>query len=157
MRKLCAYVLLFAMVSLQWSCSSESDDPGVTGITMDGKKIQVSVAQLLRISGTENNYTFSLSDASDISNVKTVMVGVTFPLEATVTGNYNYPENGERVLLGISNYSILNATQTGSLLDGTGLVSITDNSNNNYTLSLNLTMGDGTVIKGTHKGTFLTQ
>lgn len=162
MKKICIALVFLSMVFVNSSCSSD-DDGGTasSGVTIDGETFNGTVAILLKLATTENTYSFNITDPSDVSNVKSITIAVTFPLEASVTGDYAHPTTGDRVLQETSFYTISNpagGTSTSSaLFDGTGTVTITDNGNENYTLVFDMTMDNGVVVKGTARNTFIGQ
>jgi hypothetical protein len=161
MKKLVMSALFLCTAIGMLSCSSDDDSSSNVGVTINGEAFNGTVAILLKIETTENTYSFTITDPSDLTNVKTITIGVTFPLAMSVTGDYAHPTTEDRVFQEISFYSISNpATGSGTssaMFNGTGTVTITDNGNENYTLVINMTMDDGVIVKGTFTDTFIGQ
>ncbi|MBL4746519.1 MAG: hypothetical protein JKY08_09160 [Flavobacteriaceae bacterium] len=157
MKKLSSVFVMLSMVFLS-SCSSSDNKDSSAGLTLDGVSINTNAAILVKQASSENSYSFSISDTSDVKSVKIITINIEFPLESSVTGDYEYSKKGDRKLLGMSSYSITNATagtvDSSVLLGGSGSVSITDNGKNNYTLVLDLIMKDGVILKGSFTGSF---
>ena len=161
MKKLSIALVVLSMVFVAPSCSSDDDSSSSSGVTINGESFNGSISILLKLATTENTHSFTITDPSDITKVKTITIAVTFPLATSTTGDYTHPTTGNRVLQETSFYSISNpaaGTSTSSaIFDGTGTATITDNGNENFTLVFDMTMDDGVVIKGTFTDTFVGQ
>ncbi|HEY3429968.1 MAG TPA: hypothetical protein VGK39_04765 [Cyclobacteriaceae bacterium] len=151
-------LLLLLLVSLIL-VSCDSDEPSA-GVTIDGKSFNVISASLLGVSiGGDGHATISLTSANS-SMSKTLSLDFEYSPNSPIEGNYSFPQVGSDRYLDdwLTNYSEITLSGGGSINSTnleTGKITIQDNGNNNYTVTMDLTMIDGTIIKGKYRGAFL--
>jgi len=148
-------LLLFVSIILA-SCGS--DEPSA-GISIDGKSFNVISASLLGVSiGGDGHASISLVSANN-SMSKTLSLDFEYSPNSPISGNYSFPQVGNDRYLDdwLTNYSEITLSGTGNIYSTnleSGKITVQDNGNSKYTVTMDLTMIDGTVIKGKYSGVF---
>jgi hypothetical protein len=148
--------LLLLVTFILSSCGS--DEPS-GGISVDGKSFNVISASLLGVSiGGDGHATISLISGNS-SMSKTLSLDFEYSPTSPVSGNYSFPQAGSDRYLDdwLTNYTEITLSGSGSVYDTnleSGKITVLDNGNNNYTVTIDITMVDGTVIKGKYRGAF---
>jgi hypothetical protein len=158
--KILKFLSLLLFVSLVLvSCGS--DEPSA-GISIAGKSFKVISASLLGVSiSGDGHATISLTSVTNTSTSKTLSLDFDYSPSSPVSGSYSFPQAGSDRFLDdyLTNYTEITFSGGGSSVNSTNLksgkITIQDNGNDNYTVTMDLTMLDGTVIKGKYRGDFI--
>ena len=157
MKKLKSLTLLVIISLIITSCGS--DEPSA-GISIDGKAFNVISASLLGVSiSGEGHATISLTSATSSGLTKTISLDFEYAPTSPVSGNYSFPQVGTDRFLDdwLTNYTEINISGGGSVESTnleSGKITVQDHGNDNYTVTMDLTMIDGTIIKGKYRGVF---
>jgi len=148
-------LLLFVSLIIA-SCGS--DEPSA-GLSIDGKSFNVLSASLLGVSiGGDGHATISLTSANS-TVAKTISLDFEYSPTSSVSGNYSFPQVGTDRYLDdwLTTYDEISFSGGGSSTSTnleSGKITVKDNGNNKYTVTMDLRMIDGRVIKGKYSGTF---
>jgi hypothetical protein len=154
------YLLLF--VALPWlsACSDDDKTPSVENtIKMDGSTFNVVSVSLLGVSIDGEGHAGITFTNTDGSVTKSLTVDFEYSPSTTLSATYSYPQVNNKRLLDdwLTTYSEFNQTTeiTSTNLES-GTLTLEDNGNSKYTVTIDLTMVDGKVFRGTYKGTVTT-
>ncbi len=147
--------LLLSSLFLQ-SCTVDNIDPTAQNvITQNGEKFDVTVVTLLGISIEGDGHAVLSFTGTNGALTKVLTVDVEYDPSQPVSGNYASPAvSGTRVMNSIlTNYSEmpLVGAMYATILEK-GSVTLKDNGESNYTITLDLEMKDGKKFKGTYQG-----
>lgn len=152
--------LLFVIALLPGLMSCQSDDEPSTSnsIKLNGEPFKIQSATLVGVSLDGDGHAAITFVNTDGTLSKTLSIDVEYTANESVSGTYSFPENGTDKYLDdwMTNYTVM--TQSSSGMDSestnleTGTVTVKDNGNSNYTVTIDLTMVDGKVFKGTYQG-----
>jgi len=150
--------LLIAIISFN-GCKKDDNSPkSENNITIDGEKFQVTSASIMGVSiGGSGHAAVTLSKV-DGTHYETVAVDFDYEVGKSVEGDYAYPQSGDMKLINapLSTFMVIDGTTaTSTLYLSTGTLKITKNADKHYTVIIDLTMNDGTEIKGTYSGNFV--
>lgn len=156
-KRLINIVMLAVAILLTSSCEKDDSAPkNSNSIKMNDKDFVVVSASMVGISIGEDGHTgISLVSGSE-TQVNTLTIDVESFTQATIEGNYAYPEESSKKLLDdwLTNYSIFDGTSMTSSNLESGEVSVTNNGGNNYTIDMSLKMADGVSFIGEYTGEF---
>jgi hypothetical protein len=143
------------------SCGSDEVTSG-NSIKIDGQSFKVVSASLLGVSiSGEGHAAISLTSIASSSSTKTLTLDFEYSPSAPVAGNYSFPQTGTDRYLDdfLTNYTEMTISGTGSTSTSTNLdfgkITVQDHGGDNYTVTIDITMMDGTVIKGKYRGDFV--
>ena len=151
--KIFVFAAVFAIIA---GCSSDDDSSPPNSITIDGEPFAVTTASILGVSlGGTGRAAITLVN-SDLSTTRTLTIDFDYVADQSIEGDYAYPQSGSLRLLDdwLTNYSVLNGSTNDSVNLEEGELTIVENGGKNYTITMNLTMDDGTVFSGTYTGDF---
>jgi hypothetical protein len=153
---------LILFVALTWlsACSDDDKTPTVENtIKMDGSTFNVASASLLGVSIDGEGHAGITFTNTDGSVTKSLTVDFEYSPLTTLSATYSYPQVTNKRLLDdwLTTYSEFNQTteMTSTNLES-GTLTLEDNGNSKYTVTIDLTMVDGKVFRGTYKGTVTT-
>ena len=105
--------------------------------------------------GTDGHAGISLISLNG-SSVETLTLDVEYSGNSSVEGTYSFPQAANDKYLDdfLSNFTVSNGTSFDmiQLLEGT--VTVVKNEGNNYTVTMDVTMENGTIFKGVYRGEF---
>ncbi|MCG8321505.1 MAG: hypothetical protein MI921_18520 [Cytophagales bacterium] len=152
--KIFVFVSIFAITS---ACSSDDDSPPPNTLTMDGEAFAVTTANILGVSLDGEGHVAITLVSTDLSNTQTLTIDFDYVVGESIEGDYAYPKSGDLRLLDnwLTNYVEFQGTSStaGSNLEE-GELTVIDNGDNNYTITMDLTMVDGKVFSGSYTGDF---
>lgn len=149
-------IILLAVLSFT-GCSKDESSPTNNSVELDGNNFTISTATMLGVSIDDDGHTAITMINSNGSTIKTLTIDVESFTRATIEGDYAYPEDTDKKLIDdwLTSYTIIDDdSQTTSTNLETGEVTITNNSGNNYTIDINLTMISGETFEGSYTGDF---
>ncbi len=150
--------LLIVMIALPLTQCGKDDILSrlENSIKMNGKDFLIVSASMLGVSIEDSGHTAISLVSGNATQVNTLTVDVESFTQASIQGEYAYPEeSGKKRLDGwLTNYSVFDGTNMHSSNLESGEVSIALNSGNNYRIDINLTMVDGVTFTGTYSGEF---
>jgi hypothetical protein len=152
----CIFVLLTVILFTQ--CEEEETTPSLNNtIKMNGNDFAIVTASISGVSmGDFGHSSISFANGSETQG-KSLSINVESYTEATIEGDYAFPEvSGKKILDDwLTVYVDYDGTNINTSELETGEVSVTHNSGNNYTVSINLEMVDGTTFTGSYTGDFI--
>ena len=155
-------VYLFLFVALAWlsGCSDDDKEPSVENtIEMDGSAFNVVGVSLLGVSIDGEGHAGITFTNTDGSVTKSLTVDFEYSPSTALSATYSYPQVSNKRLLDdwLTTYSEFNGTNeiTSTNLES-GTLTLEDNGNSKYTITVDLTMIDGKVFRGTYKGSVTT-
>lgn len=150
------FLLLPVAIVCLSSCSDSDDGPSMeNSMKMNGNAFQVTTVSLIGVSMDDEGHAGITFTYTDGSITKALTVDFEYSPTAAVSGNYSYPlVNNERLidewLTSYTEFNGSNETTSTNLEEGT--LTLKDNGGSNYTITIELTMIDGKVFKGTYTG-----
>ncbi len=149
------FVLALAISLTQ--CEKDEDVlPKNNSVKMDGQSFAVVSATMLGVSIEDDGHTaISLISGNDSeSNVLTI--DVQSFTQATIEGDYAYPEVSDKKTLDnwLTSYTAFVGSSVTSANLESGDVSVIHNGKNNYTVTLDLIMDNGVSFTGSYSGDF---
>jgi hypothetical protein len=93
---------------------------------------------------------------------KSLGIDFEYSPDASVSGTYSFPQNNTDRYLDdwLTNYTEMSQSSSGGSSESTnlqeGTVTVKDNGGSNYSVTVDLTMVDGKVFKGTYQGKMMT-
>ncbi len=148
-------IALLACLSI-FSCSSDDESKSENNVLMSDQSFSINAATLMGISMEgEGHSTINLINVTE-TQTKTLTIDVESFTKETIEGTYSYPTvEGDKVLDDwLTNYAISEGSEMTSANLENGVVSITHNGSDNYTIEMDLTMVDGVTFDGTYTGDF---
>lgn len=150
-------IILLVVISLT-QCEKEETTPSFNNtIKLNGNDFSVVTASITGVSmGVFGYSSISFVNGSETQG-KSLTINVESYTQATIEGDYAFPEvSGKKILDDwLTDYIVYDGTNINTSELETGEVSITHNSGNNYTISMNLEMVDGTTFTGSYTGDFI--
>lgn len=158
--KIKSLVALFISAIVLTSCGS--DEPSGNSIQVNGQSFKVISASLLGVSiSGDGHAAISLTSVTSSASTNTITLDFDYSPNSPVSGTYSFPvTSGNRYLDEfLTNYTKTVISGTGTTINSTtldfGHITVQDNGGDNYTVTMDLTMVDGTVIKGKYRGEFV--
>lgn len=152
--KIFVFVIIFAITS---ACSSDDDSPPPNTLAMDGITFTVTNANLVGVSQNgEGHVAITLTNA-DPSNSKVLTIDFDYVVGEPIEGDYAYPKSGDLRLLDdrLTSYVEFHGAISASASDlEEGELTVIDNGDNNYTVTMELIMDNGKVFSGSYTGDF---
>lgn len=150
-------IYLLLMAGLFSACSKENILPSSENtLTLDGAPFKVSVASLLGTSiEDEGNASVSFT-GTDGTLTKTLGMVIDYSPSQALSGTYAFPAtSGARHLDDwLTNYTEMTVSgDVNSTNLEKGTVTVKENGESNFTITVDLVMVDGKKFKGTYKGT----
>lgn len=149
MRKL-HYLFIFMLVGLM-SCGSDDDGGTPNKILINGEAFETNFNTITGVAQNgEGHAGIAFSSITSSGDSKTLTIDVEYDGTSKLGGTYSFPQ-GDNLFLDdfLTNYSVF----VGSTYNGTnlseGTVTVTKNSGDNYTITMDLLMDDGTTFAGT--------
>lgn len=148
---------LLLITLLFQSCQVDNIDPtSENGLTLDGASFDVTVVTLVGVSMEDaGNATLSFTGTNGVLS-KILTVSTEYSPSQTLDGTYAYPSvSGSRYLDNfLTNYTEMSTGSgpTYATVLENGAVTLKDNGDSNYTITIDLKMIDGKAFKGTYKG-----
>lgn len=148
------YLLLMGL--LFQSCAVDNIDPtSENGLSIDGSSFDVTVVTLVGISLEDLGHASLTFTGTNGALTKTLNVDFEYDPAQPVNGTYAFPgASGTRLLNDwLTNYTempVTGAVYATTLEKGT--VTVKDNGDSNYTITIDLEMEDGKKFKGTYQG-----
>jgi hypothetical protein len=150
-----AFCLLLMGLLLQ-SCAVDNIDPtSENTLKVNGETFEVTMASLLGISLEGEGHAALTFTGTNGVLTKVLTIDFEYSPSEDVSGTYAYPSaSGSRNLNNfLTNYTempVTGAVYATNLEKGT--VTVKDNGDSNYTITMDLLMNDGKVFKGTYRG-----
>ncbi|WP_152425175.1 hypothetical protein [Nafulsella turpanensis] len=148
-------ITLFLFVFLLSACTKEGMSPSGNSLTLNGAPFEVATVSLLGVSLEGEGHAGLTFTGREGTTAKTLTVDFEYSPAQAVDGTYAFPQtNGARLLNDwLTNFTEFNFSgETNSTNLEKGTVTIKDNGDSNYTVTIDLTMTDGKVFKGTYRG-----
>ncbi len=148
-------ILLAALTFV--GCSEDEKSPNNPSIELDGNSFAVSAATMLGLSMEDEGHTAITFIGTSGSQINTLTIDVESFTAETIEGEYAYPAVSNKKLIDewLTNYTIIEDEETESSTNlESGEVTITHNSGNNYSITMNLVMVNGETFTGTYTGDF---
>lgn len=152
----CLIVLLTVILFTQ--CEEEESTPSFNNtIKMNGNDFAIVTASITGVSMGDFGYSSISFVNSSETQGKSLTLNVESYTQATIEGDYAFPEVSGKKLMDdwLTVYVDYDGTNLNTSELETGEVSITHNSDNNYTVSMNLEMVDGVTFTGSYTGDFI--
>lgn len=150
-------IFLFIFVLSLVSCDKDKDSVTQNSIKLDGNSFEINTATIMGVSiGGDGHAGISFTTAATVT--KTLTIDFEYAGNQIIEGEYSFPDNGTKLLDDwLTNYTEMSGTDIYSTELKNGTVSVKHNSDNNYTVIMDLTMLDGKVFSGTYTGDFMVQ
>jgi hypothetical protein len=137
----------------------EKDDTSAkeeNALLMNGNDFAITSATMVGVSIGDNGHTGISLMSGNGTQANTLTIDVESFTQATIEGDYAYPEVEGKKLLDdwLTNYSVFDGSEMTSSNLESGEVIITHNEDNNYTIDMNLIMVDGVTFSGLYTGDF---
>jgi hypothetical protein len=150
---------LLMIVFLVWMSGCSDDDKGPStqnSIQVNGAAFKITTAQLIGVSIDDEGHAGITFTNSDGSLTKSLSIDFEYAPSAGLSGTYSFPvANGNRSLDDwLTTYTEFNGTNAvvSTNLDF-GTLTLEDHGKSKYTVTIDLTMTDGKVFRGTYTGT----
>ena len=150
-------IVLLVVISLTQCEKEETTSSFNNNIKMNGNDFAIVTASIMGVSmGVLGHSSISFANGSETQG-KNLSINVESFTQATIEGDYAFPEvSGKKILDDwLTDYIVYDGTNINTSELETGEVSITHNSGNNYTISMNLEMVDGVTFTGSYTGDFI--
>ena len=149
------FVVIFSIIS---ACSSDDDLSTSNSLQINGEPFTVTSASILGVSLGGAGHAAITLVSTNLSTTRTLTIDFDYVANQPIAGDYAYPQSANQGLLDdwLTNYSEFNGTTSSNSLHlQEGELTIIDNGGNNYTITMDLTMDDGTTkFSGTYQGDF---
>jgi hypothetical protein len=149
--------LIIALACLFTQCTKDDNEPKmINSIKINGKDFPVISAAMMGLSIEDNGHTAIYLVSGSGTQANTLTIDVESFTKSTIEGDYKYPEeNGKKILDGwLTNYAFFDGNNMKTSNLHSGEANISYHGGNNYTLTMNLKMADGTTFTGKYKGDF---
>ncbi len=149
---------LFALAIISLiGCSKDDDSPTVNNVKMNGESFKIVEASIMGLSIENDGHTAISLTSGSTTNVQILSIDIESFTRETLEGTYSYPVNeGDKVLDDwLTNYMVFEGAEPTTSNLESGIVTITHNQGDNYTIDMDLTMVDGTIFKGIYTGDFM--
>lgn len=152
-------LLALALLPGLMSCQSDDDKPSTSNTVMlDGESFKIQSASLVGVSLDGEGHAAITFVNTDGSTSKSLGIDFEYAANTSVSGTYSFPQNDTDKYLDdwMTNYTVMTQSSSGvtsestNLLEGT--VTVKDNGDSHYTVTIDLIMVDGKVFKGTYQG-----
>lgn len=149
-------IVLLAVISLTQCDEDETTPKTINTIKMNGVDFPIVSASMMGVSMDDFGSTVITFASGTGTQAKSLSIDVESYTQATIEGEYAYPEVTGKKLLDdwLTDYSIYVESSLYTSNLETGQVTITHNSGNNYTVEINLEMVDGVTFIGKYTGNF---
>jgi hypothetical protein len=151
-------LILLSFVSLA-SCGDDDGSSTQNSIRLDGESFKVMAPSLVGVSmDGEGHAAFTFANGST-STMRSLTIDFEYSPDEPLTGTYVYPDNGEDRLLEewLTSYTWYDGQDSNETHLSDGSLIVKHNGADNYTVTMDLTMEDGSEFTGTYKGEFNTQ
>jgi hypothetical protein len=149
-------IVLLAVISLTQCDEDDVTPKTINTVKMNGNDYAIASASMIGMSiGDFGSTSISFMSGTGLRS-KILSLNVESFTAATIEDEYAFPEVTGKKLLDdwLTDYSYYDGTEQYSSNLETGEVSITHNSGNNYTVSMDLVMVDGVTFTGSYTGDF---
>lgn len=153
------FLLAIAFIPALISCQSDDDKPSTSNtITLDGQPFKIQSASLLGVSMDGEGHVGITFVNTDGTLTKSLGIDFEYTANQSVSGTYSFPRAGTDKYLDdwLTNYTVMNQSSSGMTSESThlseGTLTVKDNGDSHYTVTIDLTMEDGKVFKGTYQG-----
>ena len=150
------FICLFVISLLFQHCTVDNIDPtSENKLTLDGATFQVTLASLVGVSMEDSGYAALSFTGTNGALSKILTVNFEYSPSQAVAGTYAYPsENGARYLDNyLTNYTEMTASgPTYATVLEKGTITVKENGDSHYTITIDLLMVDGKVFKGSYTG-----
>jgi hypothetical protein len=155
LKRIFAFAFLVVLTASFTGCSDDDGDSTQNSIKMDGESFKVVGPSIIGVSMDGEGHaavTFS-------NGTKILLIDFEYSTVATISGTYSYPDNGTDRLIDewLTSYTVYSNEEFYDTHLASGTITVKHNGSDNYTVTMDLTMEDGTEFKGTYKGKFTTQ
>jgi hypothetical protein len=158
MKRKSILMILICSIAFVSGCGDETPST-LNTIKLDGGSFKVLFPSLLGVSiDGEGHISVSLSNITNSGISKTLSIDFEYSPNEPISGSYSFPVEGTDRLLDdfLTNYTemdISGGSDYSTELES-GRITVTENGGDNYTITMDLTMLDGKVFKGTYRGDF---
>lgn len=160
MKKLLKIVTPLFFFILISGCTNDNDLKRFdNNMTLDSSSFRIIKGMILGVSIGDSGHTAITLISGTTTEVKTLTLDIPTFTEEAVPGTYTYPQQNGKELLNdwLTNYMyFINGSAMSTNLQS-GTATITHNTDNNYTVTVDLTMKNGMIFKGTYSGDFQVQ
>lgn len=144
------------------ACDTDKVDPTKpeNSITLNGTSFFLTTTSLLGVTiAGEGHAGFQFVQSGGSTGVNTLNIDIEYFTSKPVAGVYSFPQTGSDRYLDdwLTTYTEVNGTTINSFHLISGTMTVKDNGNSNYTITMDLTMEGGKIFKGTYKGDFFSQ
>lgn len=141
-----------------FSCSK--DDNILTtqnDVKLDGQPFEITTATILGVSLDGSGHASVSLGTTSGSRYEALSIDVEYSGDSSVEGTYSFPQAANDKYLDdfLTNYSISEGTSYTLTQLTRGNVTIKKNTASNFTITLDLTMDDGSHFTGTYRGVFI--
>ena len=150
---------LALFVFMLTACNKDKLPPAKHALTLDGLDYEVASANIVGVSiGGEGHANVSFI-SSEGNVAKTLNINIEYFTDKPIAGDYGFPQTGSLRYMDdwLTMYTEIDSG-TGSMISTnleSGTMSIVHNGEENYTVTIDLTMIDGKVFKGTYTDNFV--
>lgn len=150
-------ILMFWIASIILLTGCGDDTPTtVNAITLDGDAFKITAPSLIGVSiDGEGHAAISFANATSSSS-KVLSIDFEYSPNEDIDGTYSYPQEGTDRYLDefLTSYTEFSGNNFYSTELESGSITIKNNSGDNYTVTLDLTMVDGKKFEGKYSGKF---
>ena len=153
------FLFVLLITSLLQSCSEDEGGSTTNAIKIDGNPFKAIAPSIVGVSlDGEGHAAISFTNGG-ASSMKTLTIDFEYSPDESLSGTYSYPVQGTDRLIDewLTNYTSYDGETIYDTQLQEGTITIKHNGSDNYTVSMDLTMEDGTVFTGTYSGKFTTQ
>jgi hypothetical protein len=152
-------LLLVLSVAFFFSCGGDDGSSTQNSIRLDGESFKVIAPSIQGISMDGEGHAAISFVNGGASTMRSLQIDVEYSTRANLPGTYAYPDNGEDRLLDefLTNYTWFEGQDMYDTQLSSGTVTVKHNGSDNYTVTMDLTMEDGSKFTGTYRGEFTTQ
>lgn len=147
---------LLLLVLFLSACGKEEVNPSSGNtLTLNGDAFEVSFASLMGVSIEDEGHAGITFTGNKGTTAKTLMIDIEYSPSKAIDGTYSFPQTGTDRYLNdwLTNYSEISVDgESNSTNLQKGSVTVKENGDSNYTISIDLEMKDGKHFKGTYRG-----
>lgn len=156
--KLTKILVLISVVAF-FSCSEDDGTQTQNSIRVDGEAYKVVAPSLVGVSLDGEGHAAITFVNSSSSTMQSLTIDFEYSPGVSVSGTYVFPANGTDRLLNdwLTSHTWYDGDDAYDTHLSTGTLIVKHGGADHYTVTLDLTMENGTVFTGTYKGEFTTQ
>lgn len=152
------FLTLVTLTMLFISCGSDTENGGLSEnkITLDEQPFSINESSIGGVSIKDSGHTVVTLISTNGTQKKTLQIDLPTFTKETIANTYSFPEKEGHLVLNefLTNYIFFEKESITSVGLSNGTAIIKHNGGNNYSITIDLTMQDGKIFKGTYSGDF---